>query len=283
MKALIAPRPFPAPPPSRLASGIRTAHFLRRPNRRGHPCRDWNQSLALPPNSPRSHAAAKAIHDNRFPSLPWARNLPAGLSASSHQGDGRAQLRRWFRCCRAYSGAGKFRGDVAQPCIQACSGNTLPERRRRTPGIDCICRAPHRHMSREHECARFAAVICSSASWPTGILDSVIGDGHSEVDAHAWLMFMSIRALLRNGGMPGCESDYEAGPCDGPSERVTGPVVPNGAPPHSRPRGNHTRKQCTLIQRGSSLTPPRVGPTASIWLMPASVAAAQTAAQMTFI
>ena len=44
-----------------------------------------------------------------------------------------------------------------------------------------------------------------------GILDSVIGDGRNEVDAHTLLMFMSIRAPLRNGGMPGCESDYEAG------------------------------------------------------------------------
>lgn len=34
---------------------------------------------------------------------------------------------------------------------------------------------------------------------------------HREVDAHAWLMFMSVRALLRNGGMPRCESDCEAG------------------------------------------------------------------------
>ena len=42
-------------------------------------------------------------------------------------------------------------------------------------------------------------------------LDSVIGAGHREVDAHAWLMFMSVRALLRNGGMPRCESDCEAG------------------------------------------------------------------------
>ena len=42
-------------------------------------------------------------------------------------------------------------------------------------------------------------------------LGSVIRDGHREVDAHAWLMFMSIRALLRNGGMPSCESDCEAG------------------------------------------------------------------------
>lgn len=42
-------------------------------------------------------------------------------------------------------------------------------------------------------------------------LESVICDGHREVDADAWLMFMSIRALLRNGGMPSCESDCEAG------------------------------------------------------------------------
>lgn len=42
-------------------------------------------------------------------------------------------------------------------------------------------------------------------------LDSVIGDGHSEVDAQTWLMFMSVRALLCNGGMPRCESDCEAG------------------------------------------------------------------------
>lgn len=42
-------------------------------------------------------------------------------------------------------------------------------------------------------------------------LDSVIRAGHREVDAHAWLMFMSVRALLCNGGMPRCESDCEAG------------------------------------------------------------------------
>lgn len=42
-------------------------------------------------------------------------------------------------------------------------------------------------------------------------LDSVLDDGRHEVDADAWLMFMSIRALLRSDGMPSCESDREAG------------------------------------------------------------------------
>ncbi len=42
-------------------------------------------------------------------------------------------------------------------------------------------------------------------------LESVIRDGHRNVDANAWLMFMSVRALLRNDGMPTCESDWEAG------------------------------------------------------------------------
>jgi hypothetical protein len=42
-------------------------------------------------------------------------------------------------------------------------------------------------------------------------LESVLGDRRHEVDADAWLMFMSIRALLRKDGMASCESDSEAG------------------------------------------------------------------------
>ncbi|KVE35484.1 hypothetical protein [Burkholderia sp. TSV86] len=41
-------------------------------------------------------------------------------------------------------------------------------------------------------------------------LDGVIRDGHHEIDASAWLMFVSIRAILRNNGMGSCESDHEA-------------------------------------------------------------------------
>lgn len=41
-------------------------------------------------------------------------------------------------------------------------------------------------------------------------LERAIRDSHRNVDADAWLMFMSIRALLRNRGMPSCESDWEA-------------------------------------------------------------------------
>ena len=42
-------------------------------------------------------------------------------------------------------------------------------------------------------------------------LESVIRDGRHEVNAEAWMMFMSIRALLRQDGMASCESDGEAG------------------------------------------------------------------------
>jgi len=42
-------------------------------------------------------------------------------------------------------------------------------------------------------------------------LDSVIRDHRHEVDADAFLMFVSIRALLRERGMASCESDCEAG------------------------------------------------------------------------
>ena len=41
-------------------------------------------------------------------------------------------------------------------------------------------------------------------------LESVIRDGRHEVNAQAWIMFMSIRALLREDGMASCESDGEA-------------------------------------------------------------------------
>ena len=42
-------------------------------------------------------------------------------------------------------------------------------------------------------------------------LEGVIRDRRHEVDAHAFLMFVSIRALLRERGMATCESDQEAG------------------------------------------------------------------------
>ncbi|KXU91171.1 hypothetical protein CI15_00880 [Paraburkholderia monticola] len=42
-------------------------------------------------------------------------------------------------------------------------------------------------------------------------LDGVIRDGRHEVDSDAYLMFVSIRALLRKGGMASCDSDREAG------------------------------------------------------------------------
>ncbi|SMG14098.1 hypothetical protein [Paraburkholderia susongensis] len=42
-------------------------------------------------------------------------------------------------------------------------------------------------------------------------LEGVIRDGRHEVDSDAYLMFVSIRALLRNDGMASCDSDREAG------------------------------------------------------------------------
>jgi hypothetical protein len=42
-------------------------------------------------------------------------------------------------------------------------------------------------------------------------LEDVSLDGRHEVDADAYLMFMSIRALLRKDGMENGDSDREAG------------------------------------------------------------------------
>jgi hypothetical protein len=42
-------------------------------------------------------------------------------------------------------------------------------------------------------------------------LEGVIRDGRHEVDSDAYLMFVSIRALLRKDGMASCDSDREAG------------------------------------------------------------------------
>ena len=42
-------------------------------------------------------------------------------------------------------------------------------------------------------------------------LEGVIRDGRHEVDTDAFLMFVSIRAVLRGRGMGTCESDSEAG------------------------------------------------------------------------
>lgn len=42
-------------------------------------------------------------------------------------------------------------------------------------------------------------------------LEGLIGDRRHEVNAEAFLMFVSVRALLRGSGMPSCESDCEAG------------------------------------------------------------------------
>ena len=42
-------------------------------------------------------------------------------------------------------------------------------------------------------------------------LNDVIHDRRHEVDTDTFLMFMSVRALLRERGMPSCESDQEAG------------------------------------------------------------------------
>ncbi|MGF6674237.1 hypothetical protein [Paraburkholderia tuberum] len=44
-----------------------------------------------------------------------------------------------------------------------------------------------------------------------GELDSLIHDRRHEIDAGAFLMFMSIRTLLCERGMASCESDREAG------------------------------------------------------------------------
>lgn len=42
-------------------------------------------------------------------------------------------------------------------------------------------------------------------------LDALLSDQRYRVDTEAYLVFSSIRALLRSGGMPDCESDREAG------------------------------------------------------------------------
>ncbi|CAD6553297.1 hypothetical protein LMG27952_05423 [Paraburkholderia hiiakae] len=42
-------------------------------------------------------------------------------------------------------------------------------------------------------------------------LESLIGDRRHEVNAEAFLMFVSVRAMLHGSGMPSCESDCEAG------------------------------------------------------------------------
>jgi len=42
-------------------------------------------------------------------------------------------------------------------------------------------------------------------------LEGVIDDRRHEVDTDAFLMFVSIRALLRERGLPSVESDREAG------------------------------------------------------------------------
>ena len=42
-------------------------------------------------------------------------------------------------------------------------------------------------------------------------LEGVIRDGRHEVNADAYLMFISVRALLRKDGMASCDSDREAG------------------------------------------------------------------------
>lgn len=42
-------------------------------------------------------------------------------------------------------------------------------------------------------------------------LEDVIRDGRHEVDSDAYLMFVSIRALLRKDGLASCESDRQAG------------------------------------------------------------------------
>jgi len=42
-------------------------------------------------------------------------------------------------------------------------------------------------------------------------MDGVILDRRHEIDEDAFLMFFSIRALLRKGGTASCESDQEAG------------------------------------------------------------------------
>jgi hypothetical protein len=42
-------------------------------------------------------------------------------------------------------------------------------------------------------------------------LEGVIRDGRHEVDSDAYLMFVSIRALLSKDGIASCESDRQAG------------------------------------------------------------------------
>jgi hypothetical protein len=42
-------------------------------------------------------------------------------------------------------------------------------------------------------------------------LEALISDQRYEVDSEAYLVFSSVRALLRSHGMSDCESDREAG------------------------------------------------------------------------
>lgn len=42
-------------------------------------------------------------------------------------------------------------------------------------------------------------------------LEELIGERRHEINADAYRVFVSLRALLRNHGVAGCESDSEAG------------------------------------------------------------------------
>lgn len=42
-------------------------------------------------------------------------------------------------------------------------------------------------------------------------LENLIGDRRHEVNTEAFLMFVSVRAMLHGSGMASCESDCEAG------------------------------------------------------------------------
>jgi hypothetical protein len=54
-------------------------------------------------------------------------------------------------------------------------------------------------------------LLTGSAVGGTCRVGRVIRDGRHEVDSDAYLMFVSIRALLRKGGMASCDSDRQAG------------------------------------------------------------------------
>ncbi|MCP3708676.1 hypothetical protein M3I54_17030 [Paraburkholderia sp. CNPSo 3274] len=64
------------------------------------------------------------------------------------------------------------------------------------------------------ECLRSNARDIIEEFLPPGAnaeLECLIGEHRHEIDAQAFLIFVSVRALLRESGLPSCELDCEAG------------------------------------------------------------------------